>query len=157
MKKMWMAIACCIGISGAVQAQDWKSYSGVGCLPIQETQDIRRSLGGISNWDNTSGTFYCPLVKDIAAANPNGLQRVNVRIFNNHSTAVTRCVLASRNADGVTLSTDSATCPVGIGACSLNLGPLATINGSNAALYCILPERQGARKTIIRSYSMSEI
>lgn len=137
-------------------AADWKGYPGLNCMPSSGAIDVRRTLTGAVNWQNSPTTIYCPVVRDLENGHPNGIERVNVRLFDNHSTQNGWCRLVSRTLSGATHDWQHRN----YGGFAVNrtvtFENVDTSNWGNIALYCRVPGADGARKSFIRSYAVEE-
>ncbi len=138
---------------------DWKSYSGAFCHGYSPANDIRRTgNGNLANWQSSSTTVYCPVVRDIAKGGNNRIKLARVRLFNNHATQGGYCRLVSLDQQGNTVAWDQFNWPAGIGDVVASLGPLNANNWGNYYISCRLPGTyaNGARKSFIRNVSLDE-
>lgn len=153
-KKAMVCVA--LAASSSFSFADWKGYSGLNCLPANENNDIRRSLTGLANEQDSPLSLYCPVVRDIESGGVNRIERVNVRVFNNNSSEGGYCRVYSRTVNGTTHDWEQQSWPAGYGDHTLTFESLNTANWGNIAIYCRLPAAEGARRSFLRSYGVEE-
>lgn len=150
------ALTAALLMSALPAAAEWHGYPGLNCMPASGANDVRRSLTGAANWQSNATIVYCPVVRDLQAGKPNGIKRVNVRVFDNHSRQNGWCRLVSRTLSGGTHDWQHKTFG-GFGAmATLTFQNVDTPNWGNIALYCNLPGADGARKSYVSSYAVEE-
>jgi hypothetical protein len=146
-----------ISTVSSTASADWKGYAGAFCHGPNNNVDVRRSSTGIANWGTGSTTVYCPIVRDVAAGGNNRLQQVAISLFNNNSTSGGCCTLISRtqSRSGI-VDSDQQCWSAGFAHRTVRLGPVDANNWGNYLVYCRLPARQGARKSIIYNVRADE-
>jgi hypothetical protein len=137
-------------------AAEWKGYPGLNCMPASGANDVRRSLSGAANWQGSATTIYCPVVRDLEAGKPNGIERISVRLFDNHSTQNGWCRVVSRTLSGATHDWQHRVYGGFAVDRTVTFENVDTSNWGNIALYCQVPGADGARKSFIRSYAVEE-
>jgi hypothetical protein len=147
------ALALALLTAALPAAAEWKGYPGLNCMPSSGANDVRRSLSGAVNWQSSATIIYCPVVRDLEAGKPNGIKRINLRVFDNHSRQDGWCRAVSRTLSGGTHDWQHKNYS---GNTTVTFENVDTPNWGNIALYCSVPGTDGARKSFIRSYAVEE-
>lgn len=150
------ALALALLTAALPAAAEWKGYPGLNCMSSSGAIDVRRSLTGAANWHNSPTIIYCPVVRDLEAGKPNGIERINVRVFDNHSTQNGWCRAVSRTLSGGVHDWQHRDYGGFAQSSTLTFENVDTSNWGNIALYCSVPAADGARKSFIRSYAVEE-
>ncbi len=151
--------ACLSGMSQAdlnETANDWKGYNGSYCKATNSMLDVRSRLSGISNWEDSPTTIYCPVARDVAEGGGNRVEAA-VSLFNNNSQSGGYCTLVSRDINNkITVDSHRVYWPSGYEEHTVRLGPVDSSNWGNYMVYCRVPGKEGNRKTVIRSIRIDE-
>lgn len=137
-------------------AAEWQGYTGLNCMPSSGANDVRRSLTGAANWQPAATIVYCPVIRDLEAGKPNGIKRINVRVFDNNSRQNGWCRVVSRTVTGGTHDWLHRNYGGFAQASTVTFENVDTSNFGNIALYCRVPGTDGARKSYIASYAVEE-